>query len=257
MPYISVDNLFFTYALPSSSNTGRDYVIAWGANLYDKGVVMHNGLRDWSCTCADWQRRRKYKGGYCKHILYIQGLAPHMGGAAFWQETPGSKPCFYPRLMDMIRMVVAVESGAEDAILTHIGRNWQAKRLAFTPYSDIDGDPIPAVYLNDDKAAPKVVEQGDYRLKVLHVPSPLYRNLMNEAEYAAETVEESAQDAQIVPHSSHDWMPPLPTPSLPVEIAGIEKPSLTMLRGRTPLSPAEQAKYWLDDGHTKGKSRRM
>ncbi len=88
-----VSSHFFSYACPVKGSQGTDYLVVYDVSRYEQSSG-HTSYRDWSCTCEDWNKRKRVDGGYCKHIKAVLRLTPEEGGMVTWVEDDMSKPVF-------------------------------------------------------------------------------------------------------------------------------------------------------------------
>lgn len=92
--YISADRLFFQKNVESSTNAGETHLVVYGKNQFEEGSGAEKHLREWSCTCPDFQFRGKKTGKYCKHILQTLALSVENGGWCDWDENSGLEPVY-------------------------------------------------------------------------------------------------------------------------------------------------------------------
>lgn len=91
--YISIH--YISYSIPVKGSEGAVYQVSRSRSLYDSTTAQYKShIYDYSCTCPDWQHRRRVQGGYCKHIEAVMLLPCEEGGPCLWRENENEGPWF-------------------------------------------------------------------------------------------------------------------------------------------------------------------
>lgn len=184
--YISSDKLFFQKAVESFSNPDETHLVVYGQNYFEEGSGLEQNLREWSCTCNDFQYRGKRSGKYCKHIAHVLNLPVEKGGFCDWSE----------------------DSGLEPIYLKNKDGNYQP----YAPFKRENGEWVKAVYIPDDTTYDEFEVEG-HKVIVLYfktnLPEEAKAYLRSNKNMLELFVEKEQTKEETVTYVSDENLPPI------------------------------------------------
>ena len=208
----------FSYACSVKGSQGTDYLVVYDVSRYEPSSG-HTSYRDWSCTCEDWNQRRRVDGGYCKHIRAVIRLTPEQGGMSTWVEDDMSTPVFklnHESRMHMSQWVDFIKSFGD----TGLCENASAAADAFLAIDDAFTAHVPGLMYNGDMIV--AVQADDYRstnIKQPRIAPDLDYGAKRTALLAQFDNEDQFKAANPPAKPPKPMAPPSPMPSTPLKAA--------------------------------------
>ena len=145
--YVSLHRIDYQKTIVSSDKT-KEYVVSFGPSEYEIADTSDLPSHDWSCTCGDWQYRRKGRGGYCKHINIVKALDYSPKGRILWQGDSHSVQTHVSQdVWEQFKLMLD-NSEAEDAAYMI----YEAMKL-IVPLEESYNTIVPVITLHDYKTA--------------------------------------------------------------------------------------------------------
>jgi SWIM zinc finger len=170
MAWVSKHFTDFELDIPSSDPESDEvYTVKYGLNRFMQDSAGHTEKYDWSCSCPDWVHRKSKEGGYCKHILHVQGLSPAQGGRSLWRSSNMDQaiPVADIDALQDLENVVNSSTATVDELL-EAARTVVNTVMMYTPVTGRDGRLIQAMFIPDNPK-PRITSQqnGDTQVIVI------------------------------------------------------------------------------------------